>query len=97
MPTTEVVIYQIKQEKMGEFAKISPIVDSFAKKRKGFKSRSVKQDHQDPSLFLDIVEWETLEDAVEANEASQKDPTLVPFMEAIEKIVHFNHFHNYER
>lgn len=93
MTTTEVVLYQIKADKSANYSEISKIADKFLKTRSGFVSRTVKQDHKDETIFLDIVEWETLEDAEKASEASQSDPTLLPFFEAFEKVISFNHFH----
>ena len=95
MTTTEVVLYQIKADKVAHYSEISKIADSFLKTRSGFINRTVKQDRKDDALFLDIVEWKTLEDAEKANEAFQNEPTLVPFFEAFEKVIICNHFHLY--
>ena len=93
MTTTEVVLYQIKAEKLAHYTEISIIADNFLKTRNGFINRIVKQDHKDETLFLDIVEWQTLEDAEKASEAFQNEPTLVPFFESFERVINFNHFH----
>lgn len=95
MTTTEVVLYQIKADKVAHYSEISRIADSFLKTRSGFINRTVKQDHKDEAHFLDIVEWETLEDAEKASEAFQNEPTLIPFFEAFEKVISFNHFHSF--
>ena len=95
MSTTEVVFYQIKAEKVENYASISKIADEFLKTRQGFISRLVKQDHNDNSIFLDIVEWETLEDAQNAAEAFKKEASLMPFFDAFEKVISFNHLHSY--
>ena len=93
MTTTEVVLYQIKADKLANYSEISKIADKFLKTRSGFVSRTVKQDHKDETIFLDIVEWETLEDAERAMADSQNEPTLIPFFEAFDKVINFNHFH----
>lgn len=95
MSTTEVVFYQIKAEKVKNYKAISKIADDFLKTRKGFISRSVRQDHSDSSTFLDIVEWETLEDAQQASEAFKQEASLMPFFEAFEKVISFNHLHSF--
>jgi hypothetical protein len=95
MTTTEVVLYQIKTAQVADFAQISKLAEDFLKTRKGFISRLVKQDHNDKTMFVDIVEWQTLEDALSASEASQTEPSLAPFFQAFEKVINFNHFHNF--
>jgi hypothetical protein len=95
MTTTEVVLYQIKADKLANYSEISKIADKFLKTRSGFVSRTVKQDHKDETTFLDIVEWETLEDAEKASEAFQSEQTLLPFFDAFEKVINFNHFHTF--
>ncbi len=91
--TTEVVFYRIKADQVADFTITSSVADAFLQTRKGFLSRTVKQDHNDASLFLDIVEWQTLEDALSAAQASQKEPSLAPFFEAFEEVISFNHLH----
>ena len=95
MSTTEVVFYQIKAKKIENYTAISKIADEFLITRKAFINRIVKQDHNDQSIFLDIVEWETLEDALQASEAFKKEASLIPFFEAFEKVISFNHLHTY--
>lgn len=96
MTTTEVVLYQIKAGKVAEYSQISTLADNFLKTRQGFISRTVKQDHTDETLFLDIVEWQTLADAQQAAEALQKEASLAPFFAAFEKVINFNHFHPFQ-
>ncbi len=93
MTATEVVLYQIKAGKVAGYSQISTLADNFLKTRQGFISRTVKQDHTDETLFLDIVEWQTLADAQQAAKALQKEASLAPFFEAFEKVINFNHFH----
>jgi len=95
MTITEVVLYQIKAESVTGYPEISKLADKFLQLRNGFISRTVKQDHKDETLFLDIVEWQTLADAESASQAFKNEPTLVPFFEVFDKVISFNHFHSF--
>jgi heme-degrading monooxygenase HmoA len=88
----EVVVYQLKADKVTAYAEIVPLVNAFLNNQKGFISREVLQDHKDPTIFADIVEWESLSDASNAMQASQKEATILPFFEATEKVISFSHY-----
>lgn len=92
MTTTEVILYQVKTNKLATFSEISKLSDNFLKTRKGFISRTVKRDHKDETLFSDIVEWQTLDDALSTAQEFEKEPSLIPFFEACEKVITFNYF-----
>lgn len=90
---TEVVIYKIKADKVKDYsATIAEVSTDFLKTQKGFNSREILQDYQDNTLFLDIVIWDSLEDAQKAMQVSQKEASLIPFIEATEEIVTFRHY-----
>jgi heme-degrading monooxygenase HmoA len=89
---TEVVIYQIKADKVNAYSAIAGDTDLFLKSQKGIISRKIMQDHKDKTIFMDIVEWETLADAETAMQKSQQEASLVPFFEAIEKVITFSHY-----
>lgn len=89
---TEVVIYQIKMDKVNAYETIAENVDLFLKSQKGFISRIIMQDHKDKTVFMDIVEWETIEDAENALQKSQQETALMPFFEATEKVITFSHY-----
>ncbi len=89
---TEVVIYQLKADKVMNYATIADNTNIFLKQQKGFISRKILQDHNDETQFMDIVEWETLADAENAMQKSQQEPSLFPFFEAMEKIITFSHY-----
>lgn len=90
--TIEVVIYQIKSNKVGSYANIADNTNLFLKDQKGFISRKIMQDHKDKTIFMDIVEWETLADAEAAMQKSQQEPSLMPFFEATDKVLTFSHY-----
>ena len=56
-------------DKVADYANISKVTDSFLNMRKGFLNRRLIQDSKDKSIFLDIIEWESLEDAEGAAQA----------------------------
>jgi hypothetical protein len=90
--TTEVVIYQIKADKLDAYESIAENTNLFLKAQKGFISRKIMQDHKDKTIFMDIVEWETLADAEAAMQKSQQEISLMPFFEATEKVITFSHY-----
>jgi heme-degrading monooxygenase HmoA len=89
---TEVVIYQIKAGKVSDCESIADNTNLFLKTQKGFISRKIMQDHKDKTIFMDIAEWETQADAEAAMQQSQQEASLVPFFEAIEKVITFSHY-----
>jgi hypothetical protein len=94
MTISEVVLYQIKAEAVANYAEVSKLVDNFAQTQQGFISRVVKQDHSDPTVFMDIVEWQSIEDAQNASEAFKTEASLMPFFQVFDKVISFNHLHD---
>jgi|GEM_PF-2948538 len=94
--TTEVVIYQIKADKVADYANISKLTDGFLSRRNGFLSRRLTQDSKDKSIFLDIIEWESLAQAEAAAEAIQKDASMMALFSSTEKLISFGHYHNFK-
>lgn len=93
---TEVVIYKIKDDKVSEYANIANATNTFLSKQNGFNSREILQDHKEPNTFMDIVIWDSTEDAQNAMQASQQEASLMPFFEATEKIVSFSHYQHFK-
>lgn len=92
--TTEVVIYQVKQDKLADYPTISMMIDNFLRNRQGFISRRVTQDSHNDAIFLNIIEWASLKEASEAAEAIQKDPAMAPLFSSTE-LISFGHYHNF--
>lgn len=88
----EVVLYQLKADSVMEYKAIAETTNQFLQRQKGFIQRKILQDKKDPTLFVDIVEWETIEDAESAIQISQKEPSLRSFFEATEKVTSFSHY-----
>lgn len=93
MKTTEVVLYKIKQDQIENFDRLTKLADECLSSRNGFIIRIVKNDCKDKSIFMDIVEWESLSDAENAAKEIEKDPKIIPFFEAAEKVISFNHYY----
>jgi heme-degrading monooxygenase HmoA len=89
---TEVVIYQIKADKVNTYERIAENTNLFLKAQKGFISRKIMQDHKDKTIFMDIVEWDTQADAEAAMQKSQQETSLLPFFEATEKVIILSHY-----
>lgn len=87
----EVAVYKIKKDQIQNSAEFTKTVDVFLQTRKGFISIQRLQDVNDPSIFTDLVQWKTKEDAELSAKASETVASLVPFFEAIEKMIHFGH------
>lgn len=94
--TTEVVIYQLKDDKVADYATLSKLTDKFLAMRKGFVRRTITQDSNNNAIFLDIIEWETLKDAQEAAQAIQQDASMAGLFASTEKLISFGHYHNYQ-
>ena len=86
----EVVVYEVKE---GNESKdyIQKEVNNAVSKYKGFISRQVFQSTENPDIFMDYCEWDSLENATDAAESSQKDPELAPFMALISEVKSFYH------
>lgn len=92
---TEVVIYKISAEKVGDYEAISKLPESFLQKQEGFISRKIYRDLKNPQIFLDIVEWESLEAGEKAAQNLEKDEALLPFLQATEEVISFSHYQSY--
>lgn len=89
---TEVVIYQIKQSNLADYAKICNDVTKELESFQGFISRTVLQDHKDPSVFVDVVVWASLEVAQNAPKKAETLPAMQPFFAATERVISFQHY-----
>ena len=50
------------------------------------------KDVNNPALVLDIVDWETLEDAAGAAKAVEEEASVLPFVQAIDTIISMSHY-----
>jgi heme-degrading monooxygenase HmoA len=89
---TEVAMYQIKQSNLADYAKICNDVTKELENFQGFISRTVLQDHKDPSIFVDVVVWASLEIAQNAPKKAETLPAMQPFFAATERVISFQHY-----
>jgi quinol monooxygenase YgiN len=102
-PVTEMVIYQIKAEKIKDFPAILKKVRENVGQAPGFISYKTLQWTKEPNefitsenTFIDIVEWKTLEAAAEAMKAAEQNPIFAEFFASIERIHTMGHFAFYK-
>ncbi|MEL6190559.1 MAG: antibiotic biosynthesis monooxygenase [Bacteroidota bacterium] len=92
---TEIIIYKLKAEQVKGYKELSKVADAFAGAQEGFISREVFQDKKDSTVFVDVVEWQSLESAEKAMQMSQKDERMLPFFEVTEEIISFSHYSSF--
>jgi len=100
---TEVVIYQIKAEKIKDFPAILEKVRANVSNAPGFVSYKTLRWTKEPNefiasenAFIDIVEWKTLDDAANAMKVAEQNPAFGEFLGSIEKITVMGHFDFYK-
>jgi hypothetical protein len=92
MAIKEVVVYTVHESALADLAAASAAMDSFLATYAGFVRRTVHADVKTPNRFMDIVEWLSLEEAEQAAQAVEKEPSVVAFMQAIASIDMMSHF-----
>jgi hypothetical protein len=92
MPVKEVVVYTVHETALGGLREASAAMDAFLAARAGFVSRAVHADARVPRRFMDIVEWNSLEEAEQAAQAAEKEESVAAFMQAIASIDMMSHF-----
>jgi heme-degrading monooxygenase HmoA len=100
---TEVVIYQIKAEKIKDFPAILEKVRANVSNAPGFVSYKTLRWTKEPNefiasenAFIDIVEWKTLDDAANAMKVAEQNLAFGEFLGSIEKITVMGHFDFYK-
>ena len=89
----EVAIYKIKSDVSdADFIKAATSMEEhFAKKQKGFIKRTFAK--SESSEWVDVIYWETMNDALKASEAAMKSTFCAPMFgmlnEASVKMFHF--------
>ena len=87
---TEVVIYQIKKDQISKFSDLSNRAETFLQEQQGLLERQVLRDLNDPSIFSDIIKWESVGHFESAMKATEQNADLKPFFEATEKTISFS-------
>jgi hypothetical protein len=79
----EMVIYRLKGHvHRDQFLKISARATEWLRNRPGYLSRGLLED--DSGLWVDMVRWATMEDALAAAAAFMAVPEAAVFMDAVE-------------
>jgi len=91
-PVFEVAVFKIKEENVEEFLKKQSGVHETIKKFKGLKSIRSLRSIEEPNTFVDYCEWDSHEDAVQANEQAMKMPELKMFFELGDGMITFGHY-----
>ena len=92
----ELVVYRIKPEMQDAY--VTEAIEVFRKmvmKFDGFIRYDFYQNAKDANLFMDFVQWQTLEQAEAAAEAVksiQQAPEFAGYLAAFEKLEMFSHF-----
>ncbi|MGJ8527467.1 hypothetical protein [Maritalea sp.] len=86
----ELVTFKVKDPEQTKLARRDAL--AAAKKLPGFVKATALINHEDPTQFADLVEWESIEDAKSAAEMVMKIPEFAPMMEQIETVEGMNHF-----
>ena len=94
----ELVVYRIKSECRKEY--VGEVINSFKQlvmSLKGFISYDFFQGCKDENLFMDLVFWDSLENAeLEAKKVKeiQKGEEFKDYIESFESVILFNHFNS---
>ena len=92
----EMVVYHIKPEEVRNKELIVTFINKEMKTFPGFISRNVYQSSNDSTLFTDIVQWRSKEDAESAAKMVQQSQSCSKFFSVISKVVLFDHFNSVE-
>lgn len=88
----EVVVYLVHESSLAHLAEASAAMDVFLATRAGFVRRVVHGDAKIPNRYMDIVEWNSLEEAEQAAQAAEKEESVATFMQSIASIDLVSHF-----
>ncbi len=87
----EIALYTIKDEAKDTFAELSRKTMDHLSAFQGFVSVENYHSISDPQLYLDIVLWESLDEALEAQKKFESDPKATDYIKAIDTIKFFDH------
>jgi quinol monooxygenase YgiN len=79
----EIVIYRLKLEvHRDQFMEVSARATEWLRNRPGYLGRELLED--DSGLWVDLVRWATMDDALAAASAFMEVPQAAAFMDAVE-------------
>lgn len=92
----EVVMFTVKPTHLENFLEQNREILTLLSNSKGFQNSNTYQSHTDEKTFVDIVAWDSLEDAQNAAAQFMEQPEFAPYMEAIESVKYNFHFKSVE-
>ncbi|MDN5200330.1 hypothetical protein QQ008_03135 [Fulvivirgaceae bacterium BMA10] len=87
----EMALFEITDEALSQFKALNQKTISALSGFKGYLNSHTYQSVSDPNLVLDVVAWETLEDAKRAAEIFEYDERFTDYKKAIKTIKYFDH------
>lgn len=87
----EIAYGMIKSKAVPDFTRLNAEALAEAASFDGYVSSQSYVSVADSSVFLDIVEWESLEQARQAAKIFEKDERFAAYVRAIEKVTYFDH------
>ncbi len=91
-PVFEVAVYSVKEEKLEQFLQHQPAAHAVIKQFPGFRSLHTLRSLDSPLTFVDYCEWESIDDAKNANQRAMSMPELQVFFELGDGLISFGHY-----
>ena len=91
----EIVRFRVKPESLQGYEAVIQNRNAVIKEMAGFIRGGTFQSPIDPEIFIDSIEWNSLEEAQSAAQAAMQMPEMQPFMASIAQIEFFEHFEIY--
>lgn len=87
----EVVLFTVKESQRATFLETNRTVLEKLSRCKGFQKSNTYQSSVESSKYIDIVAWDSMEDAEQAAAQFTSEAAFLPYMEAIEEVLHSFH------
>jgi hypothetical protein len=87
----EIVVYRVAEEKFDEFLGIRDEIYDSLRKQPGFISAETFSSVRQRETLVDMLQWETPEDAVRAFEQFKSIPSAKDFMATIRQVLFSDH------
>ncbi len=87
----EIVIYRVEEEKFNEFLEIRNQIYDSLRQQPGFISAETYSSVRQKETLVDMLQWESAEDATRAFEQFRSIPSAKNFMSTIRQILFSDH------
>ncbi|MTI22618.1 hypothetical protein E1176_16420 [Fulvivirga sp. RKSG066] len=91
----ELVVYKVKSEFRNNFHDLLEQARQQIKSLTGMVEYNTFKSTSNELVFIDLVKWETLDQAVDASRKVEQMKQLAPFMAAFEEVKFMDHFEQY--